>query len=62
MLEIKTYKFDEIADYLQTRNNQSIRRKLDRYGVKFQEEGRGRMKTFTILSIPDPSPCIAFLI
>ena len=56
MLEIKTYKFDEIADYLQTHSNQSIRRKLNRYGVKFQEEGRGRMKTFTILSIPDPFP------
>ena len=56
MLEIKTYKFDDIADYLQTHSNQSIRRKLNRYGVKFQEEGRGRMKTFTILSIPDPFP------
>ena len=56
MLEQRAYKFDEIADYLGTRSNQSIRRKLERYGVEFQEEGRGRMKTFNILSIPDPFP------
>lgn len=56
MLEKRLYKFDEIADYLGTRNNQGLRNKLQRYGVKFQEEGRGRMKTFTILSIPDPFP------
>ena len=56
MLEIKTYKFDEIADYLKTRDNQAIRRKLEHYKVVFQEEGRGRMKTFNILSIPDPFP------
>ena len=56
MLEIKTYKFDEIADYLNTRDNQAIRRKLENYNVVFQEEGRGRQKTFTILSIPDPFP------
>ena len=56
MLEIKTYKFDEIADYLNTRDNQAIRRKLENYNVVFQEEGRGRAKTFTILSIPDPFP------
>lgn len=56
MLEKRTYKFDEMADYLRTRNNQSMRRKLNNYGVVFQEEGRGRAKTFTILSIPDPFP------
>ena len=56
MLEKRLYKFDEIADYLGTRSNQGLRNKLQRYGVKFQEEGRGRMKTFTILSIPDPFP------
>ena len=56
MLEKRLYKFDEIADYLGTRNNQGLRNKLQRYGVKFQEEGRGRMKTFNILSIPDPFP------
>ena len=56
MLEKRLYKFDEIADYLGTRNNQGLRNKLQRYGVKFQEEGRGRMKTFNILSTPDPFP------
>ena len=56
MLEKRTYKFDEMADYLRTRNNQGMRRKLNNYGVVFQEEGRGRAKTFTILSIPDPFP------
>ena len=54
MLEKRLYKFDEMADYLGTRSNQGMRRKLERYGVEFREEGRGRMKTFTILSIPDP--------
>ena len=54
MLEKKTYKFDEIADYLGTRSNQAIRRKLQNYGVVFQEEGRGRRKTYNILSIPEP--------
>lgn len=56
MLEKKTYNFDEMADYLGTRSAQGMRRKLQNYGVKFQEAGRGRMKTFTILSIPDPFP------
>lgn len=56
MLEQKKYKFDEMADYLKTRSNQGMRRKLERYGVEFQEEGRGRLKTFDILSIPDPFP------
>lgn len=56
MLEKRVYKFDEMADYLGTRSAQGMRRKLQNYGVKFQEAGRGRMKTFTILSIPDPFP------
>jgi len=56
MLEKRKYKFDELADYLGTRSNQGMRRKLQHYGVEFREEGRGRMKTFDILSIPDPFP------
>lgn len=56
MLEKRAYKFDEIADYLGTRRSQNIRQKLNRYGVEFQEAGRGRTKTFTILSISDPFP------
>ena len=56
MLEHRRYTFNEIADYLGTQSNQGIRRKLERYGVEFQEEGRGRMKTFNILSIPDRFP------
>jgi hypothetical protein len=56
MLEAKTYKFDEIADYLKTRSAQAIKRKFDRYGVKFHEEGDGNRKPITILSIPDPFP------
>ena len=54
MLEKRVYKFDEIADYLGTRSNQGIRRKLTSNGIQFQEEGRGRMKTFTITDIADP--------
>ncbi len=56
MLEQRTYKFDEIADYLGTRRSANIRRKLENYNVEFIEEERGRQKTFTILSIPDPFP------
>ena len=54
MLEKRVYKFDELADYLGTRSNQGLRRKLDSNGIQFQEAGRGRMKTFTIIDIPDP--------
>lgn len=56
MLEKRRYKFDEMADYLGTRSAQGMRRKLNRYGVKFHESGHGRLRTFTILSIPDPFP------
>ena len=56
MLEVKTYKFDEMAEYLRTRDCGAIRDKLDRYKVEFQEAGRGRLRTYTILSIPDPFP------
>lgn len=54
MLEEREYAFDELADYLGTRSNQGMRRKLENYGVRFQEAGRGRSKTFTITAIPDP--------
>ena len=54
MLEKRVYKFDELADYLGTRSNQGLRRKLTNNGIQFEEAGRGRMKTFAITDIADP--------
>ena len=53
MLEIREYKIAELRDIFETRDRQGIRRKLTRYGCKFEETGRGEGVVFNILSAPD---------
>lgn len=53
MLEIRQYKISEIREILGTRDRQGIRKKLQRYGIDFEETGRGERVIFNILSVPD---------
>ena len=56
MLEIRTYKFVEIAAYLHVNSSRGVRDKLTRYNVDFIEGGgqRDQTKTYTITAIHDP--------
>lgn len=54
MLECKKYSKAEISKILGSNSRQSISRKLERYGVKYQVEGRGENLSFTITDIQDP--------
>jgi len=55
MLELKTYTFAEMSQLLNgTSDIQGIKRKLQRYGVEFDMNGRGRSATFEIKNISQP--------
>ena len=51
MLEVKTYTKQEMTVILGTTDNQAIRRKLERYEVKYTSDGWGKKRTFTITHI-----------
>ena len=55
MIELRTYTHDELAVITGTRNNQGIKRKLERWGVCFDEPiGTGKRMTITVTGISDP--------
>lgn len=56
MLELKTYKFAEIAAYLRAGRSRGVRDKLTRYSVEYTESGghHDQSKTYTITAINDP--------
>lgn len=56
MLELKTYKFAEIAAYLHAGRSRGVRDKLTHYGVEYTESGghHDQSKTYTITAINDP--------
>lgn len=54
MLECKTYTYAEFSALFNTRDNQGIKRRLDRWGIKYSTAGRGTGLKYTIEEIPDP--------
>ena len=54
MLELRDYSKAELVEIFGTEDAQGLKRKLQRYGIKFQTTGRGRTLTFTITETADP--------
>ena len=54
MLECKTYTYAEFSALFNTRDNQGIKRRLDRWGIKYSTAGRGTGLKYTIEDISDP--------
>lgn len=54
MLECKTYTYAEFSALFNTRDNQGIKRRLDRWGIKYSTAGRGTGLKYTIEEISDP--------
>ena len=54
MLELKSYSKEEMVAMFKTKNNQGLARKLYRYGVSFDVQGRGENAIFTITNIDNP--------
>ncbi len=53
MLELKKYTKAEMTEMFGTRSKQGLERKLDRYGVVYEESGYGNNLIFEIVDIPD---------
>ena len=54
MLELKEYKKAELSAIFNTNDMQGLKRKLQRYGIRYQVQGRGERAIFTILETADP--------
>ena len=54
MIELRTYKIEELSSILNTQSRQGLTRKLERYGIRFRIEGRGSSTTITVLEIENP--------
>ena len=54
MLELRDYSKAELVEIFGTEDAQGLKRKLQRYGIKFQTTGRGQNLTFTITETADP--------
>jgi hypothetical protein len=54
MIELRKYSKSELSQILKTNNNQSMKRKLERWGISFTEKGRGNNLEITITSIANP--------
>lgn len=54
MLELKAYKKAELSTMFDTTGMQSLQRKMERYGITFEVNGRGETAVFTIQEIKDP--------
>jgi len=54
MLELREYAKPELSKMFETDGMQGLQRKLDRYGITFDVNGRGENAVFTIREIADP--------
>lgn len=54
MLELKSYKKPELSAMLGSSGVQALKRKLTRYGIKYEVNGRGENAIFTIKKILNP--------
>ena len=48
MLELRKYPKAELSALFGTRDTQGLKRKLERYGIVYEEAGRGNTMTFDI--------------
>ena len=61
MLELRKYPKAELSALFGTRDTQGLKRKLERYGIVYEEAGRGNTMTFDIKEITDPFKILQFL-
>ena len=54
MLECRTSSYAELSALLHTRDSQSIKRRFERWEVKYTTTGRGAGQKFTITEIGNP--------
>ncbi len=54
MLELRAYGKTELSEMFSTRDMEGLQRKLNRYGVAFDVQGRGENAVITIREIADP--------
>ncbi len=54
MLELRKYGKPELSAMFGTRNMEGLQRKMERYGIIFEVQGRGESAVFTIKEITDP--------
>ena len=54
MLELRAYGKPELSEMFSTRDMEGLQRKLNRYGVVFDVQGRGENAVITIREIADP--------
>lgn len=54
MLELREYTKAELSAIFSTNDMQGLKRKLQRYGIRYQVQGRGERAIFTILETADP--------
>ena len=62
MLECKTYTYAEFSALFNTRDNQGIKRRLDRWGIRYSTAGRGTGLKYTIEEFPTHLCRFVFLI
>lgn len=53
-LSVGVYTYPEMVEIFETRDNQGIKRKLERYGIEYNCVGRGANVEYTIRKINDP--------
>ena len=54
MLELREYKYAEIAKYLHCSSVAGLNKKLNTYDVEYQQKGRGQSSTYIITAINNP--------
>lgn len=54
MLELRAYGKAELSEMFDTAGMQGLQRKMERYGITFEVNGRGENAVFTIKEIADP--------
>lgn len=54
MLECRKYTYSELSELFHTKDNQGIKRRLDRWDVQYKATGRGAAATFDIQKITKP--------
>ena len=54
MLELRVYGKTELSEMFGTAGMQALQRKMERYGIAFEVNGRGENAVFTIKEIEDP--------
>lgn len=54
MLELREYAKPELSAMFETTGMQGLQRKMERYGIIFEVQGRGENAVFTIKEIADP--------